>query len=131
MDRSLFERVVQFDQTRKSFPGEHWLALAAGLWFLRRKSNSIPSSFLSKSIGAALLVRAASGRDGLQKLWKDSIGASPVPRGWTSREQEEALPAPSGLGSRAALLQSPEAAGRDGLVEGSSQARAGGFPDYR
>jgi len=131
MDRSLFERVVQFDQSRKSIPGEHWLTLAAGLWFLRRKSNSIPSTLLSKSIGAALLVRAATGRDGLQKLWKDGSETIPAARGWATRDQEAGLPAPAGMGSRAALLQSPEAGGREGLVEGSSQARAGGFPDYR
>ena len=77
MTQSLFERLVRFDQTRKSFPGEHWLALAAGLWFLKRKGSSLPSTLVSKAIGAAFVVRAASGRDGLQKLLQDTGLAGP------------------------------------------------------
>ena len=131
MEGSLFDRLVQFDRTRKSFPGEHWFALATGLWFLRRKGGSVPSTLLSKAIGAAFIVRAASGRDGLQKLLKDSSGAGSAGRPWTAREREEALPAPSASAPRAALLQAPEMAGRDASVERASQARAGGFPDFR
>lgn len=86
MDRSLLGRLIEFDRTRKSIPGEHWFALATGLWFLRRKGNSLPSKLLSKAIGVAFIVRAASGRDGLQKLWNGSTGAEPALRDWTARE---------------------------------------------
>jgi uncharacterized membrane protein len=61
---------LAWDDSRDSFPGEHWLALAAGLALLRAASRS--SSPLKRmaqaALGGALLYRAASGRDGLACL---------------------------------------------------------------
>ena len=133
MDRSLFERLVRFDRTRKSFPGEHWFALTAGLWFLRRKGNSLPARLLSKTIGAALIARAASGDDGLRKLFKKDGAPGAVMDRWQEGrplpEQDE-LPAVSAPAPRAALLQPPDPAARV-RPEAASGVRAGGFPDFR
>jgi hypothetical protein len=133
MVRSLFERLVHLDQTRKSFPGEHWLALGAGLWFLRKKGHSLPANLWSKAIGTALIVRAASGRDGLQKLWGGDGRGAAASGGWRGRDLSPARGELSEIPTtapRAALLQSPEAAGRV-QPEAASGVRAGGFPDFR
>jgi hypothetical protein len=144
MNGSLFERLVQLDQARRSFPGEHWAALAAGLWFFRRRGKSLPGRMLSKAIGAALIVRAASGRDGLRKLWENSPGqgnASLNSSGLNSAAnvlppRSEALPMQdepavvSGSSPRAALLQAPDPASRM-PPESASSVRSGGFPDFR
>jgi hypothetical protein len=143
MNGSLFERLVQLDQTRRSFPGEHWAALAAGLWFFRRRGKSLPGRMLSKAIGAALIVRAASGRDGLRKLWENSPGqgnaslnssglnsaANALPRFEASPMQDEPAVV-SGSSPRAALLQAPDPASRM-PPESASSVRSGGFPDFR
>jgi hypothetical protein len=62
MQRSWIDRLRQVDEQRPSFPGEHWLVATAGIWLLRRKG------LLGKAAGAAMLYRAASGRDGLRRL---------------------------------------------------------------
>jgi hypothetical protein len=79
MDGSLIKRLVQFDQERRSFPGEHWFALAAGLWFLRKKGGSLPARLTAKAVGAALVFRAASGRDGLRRLIPNQPAGRPFP----------------------------------------------------
>ena len=78
MQDSFISNLKRFDQQRPSLPGEHWLALAAGLWFLRKSGGSALSRFSSKAIGAALIYRAASGRDGLRRLWGPGSGRGGV-----------------------------------------------------
>src|SRR5688572_11342031 len=72
MQGSLFDNLKRFDRQRPSFPGEHWLAFAAGLWLLSRPAGSSLAGMSAKAIGAALIYRAASGRDGLRRLWSPS-----------------------------------------------------------
>jgi len=62
MNGTWIDRLRRVDQQRASFPGEHWLVATAGMYLLRRKG------LLSKAAGAAMLYRAASGRDGLRRL---------------------------------------------------------------
>ena len=59
-----------WDDSRDSFPGEHWLALAAGLALLRAASRSSPpvKRIAQAALGGALIYRAASGRDGVARL---------------------------------------------------------------
>jgi hypothetical protein len=52
----------RWDDQRPSLPGEHWLALAFGLRMLASRG------LVSKALGAALVYRAVSGRDGLSAL---------------------------------------------------------------
>jgi hypothetical protein len=61
---------LAWDDSRDSFPGEHWLALAAGLALLRSASRgSSPVKRMAQAaLGGALLYRAASGRDGVARL---------------------------------------------------------------
>ena len=51
-------------------PGEHWIALGAGLaaWLLTRKRSSFIVRTAGMLAGTALVGRAASGRDGLAKI---------------------------------------------------------------
>ena len=59
----------EFDRNRKSFPGEHFIVGTVGSLLLnsaRRRSGI--SRVLMLLAGGALLVRAASGRDGLARL---------------------------------------------------------------
>ena len=68
--RSLVARAKARDDTRDSFPGEHWLVLGAGLavWSLTRKSPSFVVRTVGMVAGSALVGRAASGRDGLSRF---------------------------------------------------------------
>lgn len=56
----------QWDKRRSGFPGEHWLALGAGLLAMRRagRSRSMVGRLLGRTLGTALIARAATGRDG-------------------------------------------------------------------
>lgn len=67
---STLRRLKTVDASRKSLPAEHLLTAGAGLWLLSsaKKKPSIISRTLTRSIGLALLARAASGRDGLARL---------------------------------------------------------------
>ena len=67
---SSLEQIKDFDEKRPSFPGEHLMALGAGLALLMasRRSRSFIKRTAGSALGSALLYRAASGRDGLTKL---------------------------------------------------------------
>jgi len=64
------KQLQAYDERRPSFPGEHWLVLAAGVAVLlaARRSPSTLTRTVGSAVGSALLVRAASGRDGLAKV---------------------------------------------------------------
>ncbi|MFN3571508.1 MAG: hypothetical protein ACK4VX_14595 [Polaromonas sp.] len=64
------QQLKDWDERRPSFPGEHWLVLGAGVAVLlaARRSPSPLVRALGSAAGGALLVRAASGRDGLAKV---------------------------------------------------------------
>ena len=59
-----------WDDSRDSFPGEHWLVLTAGVALLlaASQSSSPVKRIAGAALGGALLCRAASGRDGLARL---------------------------------------------------------------
>lgn len=56
----------KWDDRRPSFPGEHWLALGAGMLVMRSagRSRSFLGRMAGRALGAALMARAATGRDG-------------------------------------------------------------------
>lgn len=64
------KEIKQADDARPGFPGEHWLALGAGLgvWLLSRRHPSLMVRTLGLMAGTALVGRAASGRDGVSKV---------------------------------------------------------------
>ena len=68
MNPSWLEQLKRFDDRRSSLPGEHWVALGAGLWLLSRHGSATVGRFLAMAVGVALIYRAASGRDGLVRL---------------------------------------------------------------
>ncbi len=61
---SLFDRLLRWDAQRRGFPGEHWLAVAAGLYLLARPRRSSATRMVAALAGSALIARALSGRDG-------------------------------------------------------------------
>jgi uncharacterized membrane protein len=67
--RPLLNQIREFDQRRPSFPGEHFVVAAVGSSLLR---SALRRRGLGRALallaGGALLVRAASGRDGLARL---------------------------------------------------------------
>lgn len=67
---SALQQLKAYDERRLSFPAEHWLVLAAGVGVLlaARRSPSPLVRTLGSAAGSALLLRAASGRDGLAKV---------------------------------------------------------------
>ena len=69
MTESLLARLKRYDDRREGVPGEHWYALAAGLWLLTLGRGSSPVARAAGAIAAiALMARAASGRHGLVQL---------------------------------------------------------------
>jgi len=68
MTDTLLARLRRYDERRKGLAGEHWFALAAGLWLLTRGRGSTVARAAGLVAGAALIARAATGRDGLVRL---------------------------------------------------------------
>jgi len=67
--RQMLTKIRQFDQDRRSFPGEHFIVGTAGSLLLnsaRRRTGF--ARILMFVAGGALLARAASGRDGLARV---------------------------------------------------------------
>ena len=67
---SALQKLKSYDDARPGLPGEHWLALGAGigLWLVSRNHPSLLVRTAGLMAGTALVGRAASGRDGLVKL---------------------------------------------------------------
>ena len=65
MTEPLIERLKRFDENRPNFPGEHWLAFAAGvgLWIATRRHPSVAVRVLASLAGTLLVARAATGQD--------------------------------------------------------------------
>lgn len=61
---SPLERLRRFDDERSSLPGEHWMTLGMGLWLMTRPATTVVGRLAAVAAGAALVLRAASGRDG-------------------------------------------------------------------
>jgi hypothetical protein len=61
---SFLSQLRELDRRRHAWPGEHWFALAAGLYFLQRSSPTRLGRLASAATGVALVARALSGRDG-------------------------------------------------------------------
>lgn len=70
MSLNPLDKIKAYDETRPGFKGEHWLVLAAGMgvWLASRNNPSFAVRTLGLVAGSALVARAASGREGLQKL---------------------------------------------------------------
>ena len=65
-----FKEYKAWDYNRESMQGEHWLALGAALalLFMANRSSSTTTRVIGVALGSAMLLRAASGRDGIVKL---------------------------------------------------------------
>lgn len=68
--KSRFRDIQRADEARPGFPGEHWLVAAAGVyaWRASRRHSSAWVRAFGPMVAAALLARAASGRDGAARL---------------------------------------------------------------
>jgi hypothetical protein len=64
MSDSILQRIKRYDQARPGIPGEHWLALAAGIgaWLGTRRHPSFAVRILGSVAGTVLVARAATGR---------------------------------------------------------------------
>ncbi len=64
MDRNWLQQLRRFDEQRDNIPGEHWIALGAGLalWLATRRHPSVAVRILAGVAGTLLVARAASGR---------------------------------------------------------------------
>ena len=67
---NVLQQVRAYDAQRPGFPGEHWLALAAGVgvWMASRAHPSLAVRTAGLAASSALVARAASGRDGIRRL---------------------------------------------------------------
>ena len=64
------KEIKDYDQNRPGFAGKHWRVLGAGVALLlaSRRSDSFWVRTAGSVVGSALIVRAASGNEGLSKL---------------------------------------------------------------
>ena len=64
------KEIKDYDQNRPGFPGEHWRVLGAGVALLlaSRRSDSFWVRTAGSVMGSALVVRSASGSEGLSKI---------------------------------------------------------------
>ena len=69
MNHSRLREIKKMDAQRPGLPGEHWLALGAGVavWVLSRSRRSLPLKLLGSVAGTLLVTRAFTGRDALGK----------------------------------------------------------------
>ena len=67
---SAFQQLKQFDDSRPSIPGEHWVSLGLGLgaWWLTRRHPSLMVRAIGLGVSKAMVSRAANGRDGLSRI---------------------------------------------------------------
>ena len=65
-----YRKAKNWDDAREGVPGEHWLTLVTGIGLVMasRRSRSTLTRVGGSALGAALVMRAASGRDGISKL---------------------------------------------------------------
>lgn len=84
MSEDLLHRIRRLDAQRESLPGEHWMALAAGvgLWLATRRHPSVAVRVLASVAGTLLVARAASGRDVPPVLQRLPFADRPRESGW-------------------------------------------------
>lgn len=65
-----FQEIKDYDQNRPGFAGKHWRVLGAGVALLlaSRRSDSFWVRTAGSVMGSALVVRSASGSEGLSKI---------------------------------------------------------------
>jgi len=82
MPVQLLERIQALDDSRPNIPGEHWVALGAGLalWLATRRHPSIAVRVLASIASSLLVVRATTGRDVPQPLAKLPYARTPRTR---------------------------------------------------
>jgi hypothetical protein len=66
------DALKRFDNPKPLFPGEHWVAFAAGVgaWFATRRHPSLSVRTLGTFIGATLVARAAQGRRRMSQVMR-------------------------------------------------------------
>lgn len=72
METTQPEALKRYDKPRPFFPGEQWVALAAGVaaWLATRKHPSLSVRTLGTFVGATLVARAANGRTQLSRVMR-------------------------------------------------------------
>jgi len=65
MTMDLIQRIQRFDESREGIPGEHWVALGAGvaLWLATRRHPSIAVRVVASVAATLLVARATTGRE--------------------------------------------------------------------
>jgi hypothetical protein len=136
MNGTWMNRLRQVDQRRASFPGEHWLVATAGMWLLRRRG------LLGKVAGAALLYRAASGRDGLLGMLRGGSARGNAQgrfmndgrggRQWETRGSDgRGSPAGGRSGSGVQYQDGFPERGAGSNYEARGNPAVSGYPDFR
>lgn len=70
--KAALDNLKSFDESRPSAPGEHWIALGAGvalLLFAAGRRSPIART-LMRTAATGLIARALSGRDGIQRMFR-------------------------------------------------------------
>ena len=64
------QKIKRIDEQREGFPGEHWLVLGLGIavWHYTRTNSHWAVRTAGSFAAAALVARAASGREGLANV---------------------------------------------------------------
>lgn len=69
---STLRSLKEYDESRESFPGEHWVVLGTGVALLLVASGrrSSLARTLIRTAATGLIARALSGRDGMQRMFR-------------------------------------------------------------
>jgi hypothetical protein len=81
-DATALDKVKAADAARYGFPGEHWLVLALGIgvWQFTRTHRNVLVRTAGGFAAAALVARAASGREGAWKILRYTPFGSKIDR---------------------------------------------------
>ena len=92
-DEPVLDKIARVDEQREGFPGEHWLVLALGIavWHFTRTDRRLVVRTAGSFAAAAMVARAASGREGLSKVLRYTPFGSRIVRVCPKCESQERL----------------------------------------
>ncbi|MDB5753175.1 MAG: hypothetical protein JWP65_3596 [Ramlibacter sp.] len=88
----VLQKIKRVDEQREGFPGEHWLVLGLGIavWHYTRSNSHWAVRTAGSFAAAALVARAASGREGLSKVLRYTPFGSRIARGCPPCDEPQA-----------------------------------------
>jgi hypothetical protein len=93
-DEPVLQKIKRVDEQREGFPGEHWLVLGLGIavWHYTRTNRHWAVRTAGSFAAAAMVARAASGREGLSKVLRYTPFGSRIVRSCPPCDEQAQAP---------------------------------------